>query len=264
MVQRIRCQMPRLGTRKLYHLLEQDLTSLGVGRDKLFKLLRERGLLAARRRRYTRTTDSRHWMRKYPNLVRGLTLERPEQVFVSDITYIATERGYNYLSLVTDACSKKIMGHTLREDLSPKGCLQALEMALGQRRRPDLPLIHHSDRGLQYCSKDYVELLGRHGIKISMTENGDPYENAIAERVNGILKEEFYLSETLGSHQEAAKHIDQAIQIYNRQRPHLSCRMMTPEVAHLETTLHPKCWSKRNKKGPQEKPVSPETPHLKV
>ena len=212
-MQTVRRQMPRIGTRKLYHLLHRQFQErrLGVGRDKLFTLLRNKGLLVARRRRYTRTTDSRHWMRKYENLVKDVTLQRPEQVFVSDITYIATERGYNYLSLVTDACSKKIMGHALREDLSPKGCLQALEMALGNRTS-DAPLIHHSDRGYQYCSKDYVEVLRNHDVLISMTNNGDPYENAIAERVNGILKEEFYLSETFASHTEAAKHIDPDLQ----------------------------------------------------
>jgi transposase InsO family protein len=198
-------------------------------------------------------------MRKYENLVKDVTLQRPEQVFVSDITYIATERGYNYLSLVTDACSKKIMGHALREDLSPKGCLQALEMALGNRTS-DAPLIHHSDRGYQYCSKDYVEVLRNHDVLISMTNNGDPYENAIAERVNGILKEEFYLSETFASHTEAAKHIDQSIQIYNTQRPHLTCQMMTPEVAHQASTLNLKCWKRKTKKGPQADPVSPQAP----
>ncbi len=130
--------MPRLGTRKLYHLLRNQFKErrLGVGRDKLFGLLREKGLLAARRRKYTRTTDSRHWMRKYDNLVKAVVLDRPEQVFVSDITYIATEGGYSYLSLVTDACSKKIMGYQLSDNLKPSGCLQALEMALSRYIAP--------------------------------------------------------------------------------------------------------------------------------
>jgi putative transposase len=258
-VHTVRRQMPRIGTRKLYHLLHEQFQErhLGVGRDKLFTLLRKKGLLAARRRRYTRTTDSRHWMRKYENLVKDVTLERPEQVFVSDITYIATEEGYNYLSLVTDACSKKIMGYALREDLSLQGCLHALEMAL-DNRRTDASLIHHSDRGHQYCSKDYVKVLRSHGLGISMTENGDPYENAIAERVNGILKEEFYLSETFASHSEAAKHIDQSIQIYNTQRPHLTCHMMTPEVAHQASTLNPRCWKRKTTKGSRTDPVSPQ------
>ncbi len=254
--------MPRIGTRKLYHLLHQQFQDrhVRVGRDKLFTLLRNRGLLVARRRRYTRTTDSRHWMRKYENLVKDVTLERPEQVFVSDITYVCTELGYNYLSLVTDACSKKIMGYALRDDLSPKGCLQALEMAL-EHRTTDAPLIHHSDRGFQYCSKDYVEVLRNHNIGISMTEDGDPYENAIAERVNGILKEEFYLSDTFASHNEAVKHIDQSIQIYNTQRPHLTCSMMTPEVAHQAKTLNLKSWKRgTRKKGSQLQPASPQAP----
>lgn len=259
LVHSVRCQMPLIGTRKLYHILHQQFEEkhLVVGRDKLFTLLRNKGLLVAKRRRYTRTTDSRHWMRKYNNLVKDITLERPEQVFVSDITYISTQRGYNYLSLVTDACSKKIMGYALREDLSPKGCLQALEMALGNRTS-DAPLIHHSDRGLQYCSKDYVEVLHKHGVGISMTENGDPYENAIAERVNGILKEEFYLSETFASYQQALSHIHDSIQIYNTRRPHLTCHMMTPEVAHTAGILKPRVWKRRTKKGPQLLPVSPE------
>lgn len=256
LVQSVRRQMPRIGTRKLYYLLHEQFEErhLKVGRDKLFRLLRNKGLLVARRRRYTRTTDSRHWMRKYENRVKDVMLERPEQVFVSDITYISTERGYNYLSLVTDACSKKIMGHALRKDLSPKGCLQALEMAL-ENRTTDAPLIHHSDRGLQYCSKDYIDLLRAHEVGISMTENGDPYENAIAERVNGILKEEFYLSETFASHDDAARHIDQSIQIYNTRRPHLTCNMMTPEVAHQAKTLNLKSWIR--KKGSQSDLVSP-------
>jgi len=256
LVQSVRRQMPRIGTRKLYYLLHERFAErhLKVGRDKLFRLLRNKGLLVARRRRYTRTTDSRHWLRIYDNLVKDLTLERPEQVFVSDITYVPTERGYNYLSLVTDACSKKIMGHALRKDLSPKGCLQALEMAL-ENRTTDAPLIHHSDRGLQYCSKEYIELLRAHGVMISMTENGDPYENAIAERVNGILKEEFYLSETFAGHDEAARHIEESIQIYNTRRPHLTCNMMTPEVAHQASTLKLKSWIR--KRGSQPDPVSP-------
>jgi transposase InsO family protein len=250
--------MPRIGTRKLYHLLHQQFQErhLKVGRDKLFRLLREKGLLVARRRRYTKTTNSRHWMRKYENMVKDVTLERPEQVFVSDITYISTERGYNYLSLVTDAASKKIMGYALREDLSPKGSLKALEMAL-ENRTGDAPLVHHSDRGHQYCSKEYVETLRSHDVDISMTANGDPYENAIAERVNGILKEEFYLSDTFGSHTEAVKHIDQTIRIYNTRRPHLTCQMMTPEVAHQARRLNLKNW-KRKKEGSQNPTVSPQ------
>jgi transposase InsO family protein len=201
-------------------------------------------------------------MRKYSNLVKDVVLNRPEQVFVSDITYIATGRGYNYLSLVTDACSKKIMGYALRQDLGSEGCLQALKMAL-DNRTTDASLIHHSDRGLQYCSKDYVSCLQEHAVGISMTENGDPYENAIAERINGILKEEFYLSETFSDHEEAAKHIEQSVRIYNSQRPHLSCGMMTPEEAHRANTLHPRTW-RRKLKGPTTESCEPSISHLNV
>lgn len=266
LVREVRAQMPRLGTRKLYALLHGQFAEreLKVGRDKLFTLLRQRGFLMARRRRYTKTTDSRHWMHKYPNLLKDVRLERPEQVFVSDITYIATDEGFNYLSLVTDAASKRIMGYCLRADLSPAGCLEALTMALASRRSAEAPLIHHSDRGLQYCSKDYVRLLEAHNVQISMTENGDPYENAIAERVNGILKEEFYLSESFPSHQQTARCVADSIEIYNTRRPHLSCHMMTPAVAHQCRTLDVKSWKKKIKKGSQQKACEPSNPHLKV
>lgn len=259
LVQGLRHSMPRLGTRKLYHLLEADFRSEGlkVGRDKLFTILRHNGLLAARRRKCTLTTNSKHWLRKYDNLVKDVVLERPEQVFVSDITYIPTEQGYSYLSLITDACSKKIMGYALSEDLSTKGCLEALEMAL-KNRSTEAPLIHHSDRGYQYCSKEYVGLLSDHHIRISMTTNGDPYQNAIAERVNGILKEEFYLSETLPNHSIAAKHVAQSIETYNTQRPHLSCGMMTPEATHKRTSFTPRSW--KHKRGPHQTRVNPSTP----
>lgn len=262
----LRAQMPRLGTRKLYELLHGQFAErqLKVGRDKLFTILRRKGFLMARRRRYTKTTDSRHWMHKYPNLIKEIRLERPEQLFVSDITYIATDEGCNYLSLVTDAASKRIMGYCLRADLSPVGCLSALRMALASRTRAETPLIHHSDRGLQYCSKDYVGMLEAHNVQISMTENGDPYENAIAERVNGILKEEFYLSESFPSHQQTAKCVADSIEIYNTRRPHLSCQMMTPAVAHQCSTLDVKSWKKKIKKGSQGKACEPSNPHLKV
>ena len=259
-MQGLRHSMPRLGTRKLYHLLEDDFQREGlkVGRDKLFTILRNNGLLAARRRKCTLTTNSKHWLRKYENLIQDVNLERPEQVFVSDITYIPTERGYSYLSLVTDACSKKIMGYALSEDLSTKGCLEALQMAL-KNRTTQAPLIHHSDRGYQYCSKEYVGLLAEHQIRISMTTNGDPYQNAIAERVNGILKEEFYLSQTQPSHSIAAKHIIQSIETYNARRPHLSCRMMTPETTHKLRNFTPRSW--KHKRGSQqtlvENPLTP-------
>ena len=240
--------LPRLGTRKLYHMLKQELEerALKVGRDKLFTILREKHLLLGKKRKYVKTTMSKHWLKKYPNLIKDVSLERPEQVFVSDITYISTEAGFNYLSLVSDACSKKIMGYALSPHLGVEGCMTALQMALADRRT-DKPLIHHSDRGLQYCSKDYVGILNDHHVQISMTTNGDPYENAIAERMNGILKEEFYCSSTFADHQEAERHIAQSIKLYNTRRPHLSCYMLTPAMAHEKISLSPKSW--KTKKG---------------
>jgi putative transposase len=185
----VRHRLPRLGTRKLYKILGEELRQEGlkIGRDGLFALLRQESLLVVRKRKYVSTTDSRLWMRQYPNLVQGMELNRPEQVWVADITYLSTKQGYNYLHLVTDAYSKRIMGYKHSDDLEAGTSLQALEMAFKQRSHSQA-LIHHSDRGLQYCSKGYTGLLKEHNVSISMTQNGSPYDNAIAERVNGILK----------------------------------------------------------------------------
>ncbi|AKD05431.1 hypothetical protein PKOR_01860 [Pontibacter korlensis] len=233
--------MPRLGTRKLYHLLKEQLE---VGRDKLFAILRERGLLVRPRKSYHKTTDSKHWMKKHRNLVEGLKIERPEQVWVSDITYIPTREGHSYLSLVTDAYSKKIMGYHLSEDLRAEGPLQALRMAIEQKKY-GYGLIHHSDRGLQYCSADYQQLLEKAQIKPSMTEQYDPYQNAVAERVNGILKDEFALARGFAHHLEAVAVIAESVDIYNRQRPHLSCHLLTPEQMHRQDKLEVKQWKKK-------------------
>lgn len=191
----IRKRMPKLGTRKLHHLLKDELS---IGRDKLFKLLRDEGLLVYKKKKYTVTTHSKHWMKKYPNLIKDLEPVCPEQVWVADITYINTnEDGTAYLHLITDAYSKKIMGYELCNNMEAASTLKALVMAVSNRKYVHQALIHHSDRGLQYCSKLYTDYLKQHHIAISMTENSDPYENAIAERVNGILKDEFGLAEQL-------------------------------------------------------------------
>jgi len=193
-VMRYRCTMPRIGTRKLYFLIKDELNALNIkiGRDVLFDFLRAEHLLIKPKRSYVKTTNSKHWMKKHPNLIKDLQVNKPEQLWVSDITYIKTDSGHEYLSLITDAYSKKIMGYELLSNLSAEGPLRALEMALKNRKYAH-DLIHHSDRGLQYCSDDYTTKLNKNNIKISMTENGDPYENAIAERVNGILKYEFLI-----------------------------------------------------------------------
>jgi putative transposase len=239
----LRRQMPRLGTRKLHYLLK---SKLGIGRDKLFDLLRVEGLLIYKRRRYTVTTNSKHWMRKYPNLIRGIELVRPEQVWVADITYIDTnEDGHGYLHLITDAYSKQIMGYELCGNMEAASTLKALQMAIMNRKYNDQALIHHSDRGLQYCSKLYTHYLKDNHITISMTENGDPYENAIAERVNGILKDEFGLSEQINNISEAMKQATQSISIYNNSRPHLSCGMLTPVQMHQQQEIKLKSYNKK-------------------
>lgn len=243
----IRRQMPRIGTRKLYYLLKEEFTEQGIkiGRDKLFRLLRKEGLLVVKKKKYTVTTHSKHWMRKYPNLIKSLPLTRPEQVWVADITYIDTEEQTAYLHLITDAYSKKIMGYELCHDMEASSTLKALKMALKNRIYIDQPLIHHSDRGLQYCSKLYTGLLLKNNIQISMTENGDPYENAVAERINGILKDEFGFGEVFTDLTEALYQTRESINIYNTMRPHLSCQMYTPKQMHQQQNRKLKTWNKK-------------------
>lgn len=204
-----------------------------MGRDAFFELLKANGLLIRRRRCRARTTFSCHRFRRYQNLINKLVPERANELWVSDITYIRIGQGFAYLSLVTDAYSRKIIGFFLSHDLSTDGCLNALRMALATRMT-DQPLIHHSDRGIQYCSEAYTNLLKRNGIAISMTQSGNPRDNAIAERVNGILKMEL-LRENYGDISTAYKSIKQAIDIYNTLRPHSSLNMLTPENAHART-----------------------------
>jgi len=254
----IRRQMPRLGTRKLHYLLKDIFRKeqIAIGRDHLFELLREEGLLIHRKKKYIRTTNSSHWMRKYPNLIRGLPITLPEQVWVADITYIGVGKSYAYLHLITDAYSKKIMGYRLSENLAARASLHALQMALNSRKHSH-PLIHHSDRGLQYCSAMYTKTLQQQGIGISMTQDGSPYDNAIAERINGILKDEFGIDDTFENLNDAAKAIKNSITIYNQQRPHLSNHLLTPHQMHEQNSLIPKTWHKKS----QEK--EPGLPHEK-
>lgn len=241
--------MPRIGTRKLHYLLTETLQKhqISIGRDKLFDLLAEYGMLVRRRkRRRISTTDSNHPFRKYPNLVRELQVLRPNHLWVSDITYISLKDGFCYLSLVTDAYSRKIVGYCLHPTLKKEGPLQALAMALATLpKRLEAPLIHHSDRGLQYCCSDYTTLLENNGISISMTEKGDPYENAIAERVNGILKEEFGLYNDFEDLEYANDTTKQAIDTYNQYRPHASCDYLTPQQAHQKQGLLKTKWKRR-------------------
>lgn len=248
-VHRLRVDLPSLGTRKLHYLLAPILQAhkITIGRDSLFDLLSDRGLLIKRRKRRTITTNSNHWMRKYDNLIEQIEIIRPEQVWVSDITYVRLNSSFLYLSLITDAYSHQIMGYHLHEDLAAEGCIQALQMALAKRKSLYLSLIHHSDRGSQYCSKTYVDLLVDNKIAISMTQNGDPYENSVAERVNGILKTEFYLESNTGSLIQLREKLDRTVEAYNTIRPHDSCDRLTPCQAHQRHGKLRKRWKNYKK-----------------
>lgn len=232
MVMNLRRFMPRLGVKKLYHLIKPELVEKGIklGRDGLFDYLREAGLLVKPRRSYTKTTFSKHWMRKYPNLLQDVRADRPEKVFVSDITYVETDEGVYYLSLVTDACMRKIMGYEVSREMKAGDVVKALKMAARSRLSTD-SLIHHSDRGVQYCSSEYQKVLGVHCMRPSMTDGYDCYQNALAERINGILKQEFLLYRCK-SFDELKVLVEQSVSIYNQLRPHLSLGMKTPEEAH--------------------------------
>lgn len=228
-VRRIRKRQPRVGGRKLHKMLGAGECT--IGRDRLLRILRERDLLVKRKRKYVRTTQSAHGMKVYKNLIKEEEAQRPEQVFVADITYLETMEGYCYLSLITDWYSRKIMGYAVSRSLSIEGSVRALKMALRMTKNPKL-LIHHSDRGIQYCSKGYTEILKKQGVRISMTEENHVYENAVAERVNGILKDELQLGEKLVSFRVAERMVKEAIQIYNEERLHMSLKYMTPAQKH--------------------------------
>lgn len=232
MVMNLRRFMPRLGTRKLYHLIKPALCEQGIklGRDGLFDYLREADLLVKPKRSYTKTTFSKHWMRKHPNLLQDVCADRPEKVFVSDITYVESDEGVHYLSLVTDAYTRKIMGYEVSREMKAGDIVKALKMAIGARQTSH-PLIHHSDRGLQYCSSEYQRVLSTNDIRPSMTDGYDCYQNALAERVNGILKQEFLLYRSK-SFNELKVLVEQSVTIYNRLRPHLSLGMKTPQEVH--------------------------------
>lgn len=243
----IRQQLPKLGTRKLHFKLSSDFShhQIKLGRDKLFDFLREENLFVPKRKKYHKTTNSKHWMRKYPNLIKEVEIHRPEQVWVADITYLQMQNKHYYLHLLTDAYSKKIVGYELSNNLKAETTLKALQMGLS-RRKYALPLTHHSDRGLQYCSREYTDLLKMNNVEISMTQQYDPYENAIAERVNGILKDEFGLDICFENEELMKEQVIQSIALYNQLRPHLSVGLLTPEQAHKQDKIKLKRW--RNKK----------------
>lgn len=237
MVECIRLELPRIGTRKLYHMLRPELREKKVGRDKLFGILRANRMLIKPERSYHVTTNSHHRFKKHRNLIENVEVTRPEEVWVSDITYIGARDRHMYLSLVTDAYSKKIMGYNLSDSLDTRGPLGALKMANRSRLYKDMPLIHHSDRGIQYCSDEYQRTLNRYHITPSMTESYDPYSNAVAERINGILKQEFLLEKFDLPLTEMKRVIRDAVYKYNNLRPHYSCGYRTPEYMHRQKQI---------------------------
>ena len=245
LAQRVRMEQPRVGTRKLCHILKGELQELGVGRDRLFAILKANHMLVKPKRSYHITTNSHHRFRKHKNLIEQLSIERPEQVWVSDITYVGNRQNPMYLSLVTDAYSKKIMGYHLDSTLEVKASLRALKGAIKNRAYPNRELIHHSDRGLQYCSNDYQRLLDKADIKCSMTESYDPYQNAIAERINGILKQEFLMGTSRVNIKMMTKIVDESVRIYNAKRPHWSCQLNTPEQMHRQSSIKIKSYKKK-------------------
>ena len=205
--------------------------NLKIGRDQLFNILRENQLLVRRKKYSSRTTNSYHRFYKYDNIIKNVKINRPNQIWAADITYIRTIKGFCYLALITDMYSRKIVGHDISDSLELSGCVRALKKALYHNKGLK-NLIHHSDRGIQYCSNVYTQILKRKKIDISMTQENHCYENALAERVNGILKDEFYLDQTFASVVQAKSATKNAIKLYNSKRLHLSLDFKTPNYVH--------------------------------
>lgn len=240
----------RTGGIKLLKLLKSEMEyhNIKMGRDKFFRFLRTNNLLVPKTKRFFITTNSKHHFYKYKNLVNYKAPTRPEQLWVSDITYIKTQNGHSYLALVTDAYSKQIMGYKLASHMKTSLCIDALRMAIKNRKYPTEKLIHHSDRGFQYCNPAYTEFAELNGITLSMTEQYDPYENAIAERINRTLKYEYGLKQTIKNTTLAKKMAKRAVDVYNNLRPHLSLDLMTPNYVHINQNVSYKRY-RRNKQN---------------
>jgi len=254
LVKEIRQDLPRCGTDKLHFLLKESFNRHGIklGRDGLYFLLGHYGLLIRHRKKKPYTTNSNHHYKKYPNLIKDMQLTQAGSLWVSDITYIRQVSGFSYLSIITDAYSHKIVGYKLHPTLQAQGAIDALIMA-GKDVKRSGNLVHHSDRGIQYCCSEYVRMIDHFGIQLSMTQKGDPYENAIAERVNGILKYEHGLKETFSNYKQAEQAVDGAIKKYNEIRIHDSCGRLTPVMAHEQKGVLKKYWSPKTYKGKEEK-----------
>jgi transposase InsO family protein len=234
----IRKKHPRLGGRKLFLKLTKFLQDhdIKMGRDGFFDFMKHHDLLLKQRKRYHVTTNSKHWMKKYPNLIKNLEPLGPNHIWVSDITYWKIKSKHLYISFITDVYSKKIVGYHVADNLEAEGSIIALRMALKDLSKEVTGLIHHSDRGTQYCSGEYVKTLKRRNIEISMTENGDPLENAVAERVNGIIKGEYLFNYPIQTLEEARKVLKSVVKLYNEDRPHSSIGNATPVEVHENKT----------------------------
>ena len=246
LVENIRMKMPKIGGRKLYFMLNEPLKTLKIGRDKFFNILKANHLLITPKRSYHITTNSHHRFRKHKNLVLDYQITKPNQVWVADITYIGNRKNPSYLSLITDAYSKKIVGHHVAENLTTEGSLLALKKAINTTELKELSLIHHTDRRLQYCSDEYQKKKKKNNISCSMTQNSDPYENAVAERINGILKQEFNIDKFDVETKIKRKIVEESIEIYNELRPHFSNHYLTPNQMHKQEKLKIKTYKNKN------------------
>jgi putative transposase len=248
-VKAVRLTMPGIGCQKLFIVLKGELREHGIqiGRDNFYKLLKRHELLIKRRKRYAQTTQSYHRFKKWDDLTINLCVGSVEELWVSDITYLRTETGFVYLSLITDVYSRKIVGYHLSQKLKVEGCIIALNKAIASLSQSGhhRSLIHHSDRGIQYCCDPYISILQKNEIRISMTQSGSPYDNAIAERVNGILKQQFCLDKVFENYGASVDAVSKAIDGYNRLRPHASISNLTPQVAHVSPETLIRTWKKQ-------------------
>lgn len=244
LVRSIRLNIPRIGVKKLHFMLKTSLVEhrIKLGRDGLFDLLGAHDLLIKRRKRRAQTTWSKHGLRIYPDLRECLIPLKANVLWVSDITYIRVGGMWHYVIFITDVYSHKVIGYNVEDHMRAEFCEVALDQALAQWQDRSEDLIHHSDRGLQYCSALYTDKLKSHQIRISMTQNGDPHENAIAERVNGIFKTDFVMDQEFTDLGQAKDRIQNMVYHYNHTRPHLSCDRLTPHQAHQRQGLLPKRW----------------------
>ena len=244
LVKRERKIATRVGSKKLHLILKKELMQHGIklGKDKFHEILKANDLIVKSRRRRPKTTDSRHKLPIYPNIAKNMFLDRSEKMWVSDITYIRVGSGFCYLMLITDSYSRKVVGYNFGEKMDAKLCTIALVEAVGNRHYPQRQLMHHSDRGSQYCSYDYTQILAKQSIPISMTENGDPLENPLAERMNRIFKDTFALDQRFENFECAKIVVDQAIKYYNERLPHSSVDLLTPNMAHHRIGKLKKHW----------------------